>query len=106
MSRNTKKRKSRKNNRSKLTQPGMILILVGGLFLVGLAFFLFPREKLDPNYVPEVTGGASLKVDKESIDFGDVKINKTVEATFTLTNVGDRTLEFSKDPFIEVKEGC
>lgn len=74
--------------------------------MLGVGYFLFPREELDPNYVPEVTGGASLKVDKAMIDFGDVQLNQMVQASFTLTNVGDRTLKFAKNPFIEVKAGC
>jgi hypothetical protein len=45
-------------------------------------------------------------VDKEKVDLGEVKLGKTVEVSFELTNVGDQTLRFSEQPFIEVKEGC
>jgi hypothetical protein len=54
----------------------------------------------------EVKGSPSLKVDQEKIDLGDVKLGKTVEVTFMLTNVGDQPLRFSKAPYIEVAEGC
>jgi len=33
-------------------------------------------------------------------------LGKTVEVSFLLTNVGDKTLQFTQAPTIEVKEGC
>ena len=99
------KKYSKKINRGR--SPYTLLLIIGGVLLLGAAAFLFKNgEQVDPNYVPEVTGRPSLKVDKEQIDFGDVPLNKTVTATFVLTNVGDQTLKFTKDPYIEVKEGC
>jgi hypothetical protein len=54
----------------------------------------------------EVTGSPSLKVDQEKVDLGNVKLGRTVEVSFQLTNVGDQTLRFKEPPTIEVKEGC
>ncbi len=54
----------------------------------------------------EVTGAPSLKVDQEEIDLGDMKFNQVADVSFQLTNVGDQTLRFTKDPYIEVVEGC
>jgi hypothetical protein len=54
----------------------------------------------------EVNGAPSIKVDKEQVDLGDVKLGKTVEVTFKVTNVGDQTLRFQEQPYIEVVEGC
>lgn len=54
----------------------------------------------------EVTGAPSVKVDKEKIDFGDVKLGQPVEASFQVANVGDQALRFIERPYIEVKEGC
>jgi hypothetical protein len=52
------------------------------------------------------TGEPSLKVDQEKVDLGDVKLGKVVSVTFQLTNVGSKTLRFSKDPYIEIIKGC
>jgi hypothetical protein len=53
-----------------------------------------------------VSGAPSLKIDKEFVDFGDVRYERPVGASFQLTNVGDRPLKFSRAPYIEVVEGC
>ena len=78
--------------------PGIILIVAG---------LLFASQRGKPSALtPEVTGSPSLKVDKEKVDLGNVKLGQFVEVTFNLTNVGDQPLRFSKEPYIEVKEGC
>lgn len=82
-----------------------ILVASGGLFLVILAFLAL-RDKPTPRADIEVTGAPSLKVDQEKIDLGDMKFNQPAQVSFQLTNVGDQTLQFTKDPFIEVVEGC
>ncbi len=61
---------------------------------------------ISPAVRVEVKGRPSLKVDREKVDFGDVKLDKTVTATFTLSNVGDQALRFTRQPFIEVAAGC
>ena len=94
-------KKQQRQNRSWLP----ILIVLGGLLLVVLAFLAL-REKPAPGATVEVTGAPSLKVDKEKVDLGDVKLNQTVQVSFQLTNVGDQNLQFTKDPYIEVVEGC
>ena len=82
-----------------------ILIALGGLLLVGLAFLVL-RDKSAPGATIEVTGAPSLKVDKDKVNLGDVKLGKTVEVSFQFTNVGDETLRFDEQPYIEVVEGC
>ena len=82
-----------------------ILVALGGVLLVGLAFLAL-RDKSAPGAAIEVTGAPSLKVDKEKVDLGDVKLGKAVEVSFQLTNVGDKTLRFDEQPYIEVVEGC
>jgi cell division septal protein FtsQ len=83
----------------------MILLLSGGLLLVIGAVFAFMKPS-QPKAAVEVAGEPSLKVDQEKVDLGNVRLGKTVEVTFQLTNVGDQTLRFSKAPYIEVLEGC
>ena len=81
-----------------------VLITLGGLLLVGLAFLAL--RKSTPGAAIEVTGMPSLKVDQEIVDLGDMKFNQPAQVSFQLTNVGDQTLQFTKDPYIEVVEGC
>lgn len=82
-----------------------VLIALGGLLLVGLAFLAL-RDKPTPGAAVEVSGAPSLKVDKEKVDLGDMKFNQLAQVSFQLNNVGDQTLRFTKDPYIEVVKGC
>ncbi len=83
----------------------LILLFAGGLLLiVGVAFAF--KKPSTPRAAVEVTGAPSLKVDQEKVDLGNVKLGKTVDVKFRLTNVGDKTLRFSKAPYIEVLQGC
>jgi HYDIN/CFA65/VesB-like, Ig-like domain len=90
----------------KKKQPWPIILLVaGGLLLIIVAVSAF-NQPSQPKAAVEISGSASLKVDQEKVDLGDVKLGKTVAVTFQLTNVGDKTLKFSEAPYIEVLEGC
>ena len=83
-----------------------ITLAVGGLLLIIGAFFALRGNTSTSRTNIEVTGAPSLKVDKEQVDLGDVRLGQWVSATFQLTNVGDQTLRFTRPPFIEVREGC
>jgi hypothetical protein len=83
----------------------MILLLVGGLLLVIGVIFAFTKPA-QPRAIIEVNGAPSLKVDKQKVDLGEVKLGQTVEVKFTMTNLGDQPLRFSKTPYIEVLKGC
>jgi hypothetical protein len=98
-------RKTR-NRKSKSNLP--LYAALGGVLLVAVALFIL-WESGQPGQaaVPiEVHGQPSLKVDQDKLDFGDVKLGKTVTAAFTLSNVGDKTLRITGAPTIEVLEGC
>ena len=75
------------------------LVAIGGVLLI-LAAFFFAN--------PGGGGGGtpSIAVDRQKIDYGDVKFN--VEKTFAIkiTNTGDGTLRFKEEPYIEILEGC
>jgi hypothetical protein len=84
-----------------------LLLGLGGLALVVLAGIVLSRAgNSEPKAPIEVAGAPSLKVDREKIDFGDVRLGTTVDAAFKLTNVGDQPLRFIETPYIEVAEGC
>ncbi len=83
----------------------MILLLGGGILLVLGAFMVFHKSSQASANI-EVSGKPSLKVDKQKVDLGNVKLGRTVEVDFQVTNVGDQPLRFSKTPYVEVLKGC
>jgi hypothetical protein len=89
---------------SKSSKLPLFLALGGAVILIIAAFFAF--QKKPTPLTPEVSGGPSLKADKEKVDLGEMKLGSTAQVSFTITNVGDQPLSFSKAPYIEVKEGC
>jgi hypothetical protein len=82
------------------------LILLGSAFIITTAFFQIRPYMPVAGAVLEVNGAPSIRIDRELIDFGDVNYERPVGATFQLTNVGDKPLKFTKNPYIEVVEGC
>jgi hypothetical protein len=89
--------KRAKNHKQRSIWPLAILV-AGGLLLILGAFVAFSRYS-EP-------GTPSLKVDKEKVDLGDVKLGQTVRVSFQIANAGDKALRFSKEPYVEVKDGC
>jgi hypothetical protein len=103
MSQNKIYRYSKKRHRRNQWLP--VLLALGGVLLISLAF-LAVRKNPAPRAAIEVTGAPSLKVDQEIVDLGDMKFNQIAQVSFQLTNVGDQTLRFTQDPYIQVVEGC
>lgn len=85
-----------------------LLVILGGIvLLLGGAYAIWEARQVSTDGVPvEVSGAPSLKVDREIVDLGDVPMNKMVEVTFRISNVGYETLRFTGQPYIEVLEGC
>jgi hypothetical protein len=86
----------------------IIIMIAGGLLLFVSGFFVSKNiweNMADPALI-EVSGRPSLEVDKELIDFGDVKLNTNLTFDLRLTNVGDEPLRISEAPYVEVVEGC
>lgn len=88
------------------SQQRPLIFIAIGIVLLGLAGFLAWRYLNAPKATLEVTGAPSLKVDKEIVDLGDVRLGQTVEASFEITNVGDETLRLTEAPYVEVVERC
>jgi hypothetical protein len=101
---NSKNKKSLRRHRRQKPWP-LLLLIGGGLLLVIVAVTALNKPS-QPRAAIEVTGSPSLKADKEKVDLGYVKLGQTVTVSFQLLNVGDKTLRFSKAPYIEVLEGC
>ncbi len=99
-----KNKKNFRHHHKKQPWP-MLLLLGGALLLIVGAVFAF-RKPPAPKAAVEVSGSPSLKVDKQSVNLGDVRLGQTVDVKFTLMNVGDQVLRFSKAPYIQVLEGC
>ena len=85
------------------------LIAAGGVILMCVLLWSATAGSGDMGsgkVTPQVTGAPKLQSDLEKIDLGDIKLGKTVQAVFVLTNTGDRALQFTAKPYIEVLEGC
>jgi len=102
MSRKTKKRSSVPKPNRFLWLTGLI---GGGLVLIWVLWSL-AQSSPAPVVPVEVQGVPKLKVEQAKIDLGNVKLGQTVSASFKVSNVGDRPLQFSEAPYIEVIEGC
>jgi hypothetical protein len=92
-------------------RAGSVLpFLAGGalvLIIVGLMALWRPAAQSPTVDTQErVTGGPRLAVDQEKIDFGPVKVEKVVKASFKLRNIGDQPLRILSEPFVQVVEGC
>jgi len=91
---------SKKHKRQKQKQKfPWIFLAFGGVF-IALAVFLFARQGGDGG------GTATIAVDQQKIDYGDVKFGVNKTFAIKVTNTGNGTLRFKEDPYIEVVEGC
>jgi cell division septal protein FtsQ len=81
-------------------------LALAGLGLVLIAGWAMWSNSNQPKATIEVQGAPSLKVEKDTIDHGNVKLGSTIVDVVRVTNVGDQPLRFAEAPYIEVKEGC
>lgn len=88
--------------------PWVLIAGAAALALVLLGALLLLRPADEPAAPAPAAGGGAprLAVDQEKIDFGDVKYNTPVKATFRLTNEGDEPLQIIGEPVVAVVEGC
>jgi len=80
--------------------------MVGGVVLLGLVAYLLWSGNALSKVTVQVKGAPALKVDRDQVDLGDVKLGQTVQVSFQVANVGDKPLRFSEQPYVEVVEGC
>jgi hypothetical protein len=86
-----------KNQKKNGWLTSMIIIGFGALIF---GYFLSPFSPLSASGIPK------LLVDKEKINFGDVKLNEEKTFSIKVTNDGDSDLKFTEKPKIKVVEGC
>ncbi len=98
---------ARRARQPKRGLPLAVWLGIGGLLLVlaGIAFLARPGSQA-ATVAPQVAGQAKLAVDQEKIDFGTVPLGKTVQASFKLSNVGDKPLKILGNPTVQVRKGC
>lgn len=74
--------------------------------LVGLVTWYFLVRSTPQVVAGEYKGGPRLAVDRDLVDFGNVRFEKFVTARFHLRNVGDQPLRLAVNPQVEAVEGC
>lgn len=94
------------NKQKQPEKAGPLGIVIAGFVLILMASLAMFRPVSGALYDVFGSGSPSLKVDKEKIDLGDVKLGKIVSVSFQITNTGNKTLRFNKDPYVEVLKGC
>jgi hypothetical protein len=82
-----------------------VLALLGVIVLLGAGTWIYLAKRQTAT-AAEFRGGARLAIDKDLIDFGTVRYNQRVHASFRLRNVGDRVLLLPSAPLVDVVEGC
>ena len=83
----------------------LVLISAAAALMVVAVYFLTIRPA-EPASAIEINGSPRLRVDRDLVDLGVVKLGKTVQVDFKLTNIGDRPLTLTEAPYVEVVEGC
>ena len=92
----SKNKRYKKQRRREIPLP---LLVFGGILLI-VAAVLYARQGGGGG------GTASIAVDQQRIDYGDVKFNDPKTFAIKVTNTGDGTLRFTEEPYIQVMEGC
>jgi hypothetical protein len=103
-----KKRKPGVSRHNTPRSKAPLLIIAGGVALVAIAGLLIfgGGTPASPPAAVEVSGAPALKVDKEKVDVGDVRLGESVTVNFELANAGDQPLRFTEQPYVTVVEGC
>ena len=104
------RKRRRKNNKSniKTLNDVRIVLAAAGLIIAAIGVWLATRSSdgIPDDFVPEVVGAPRVSVSDDWIDYGDVKLNTTIETVFRVRNAGDETLYIFDEPQVEVVQGC
>lgn len=95
---------------SRTWKPGNRSVLIAGISTAILVILVMNAtsgsQPATSSAAIDTTGAPVLQLDSDHMDFGDVPLNETVEASFKVTNAGDATLLFAEAPYVELKDGC
>ena len=116
-----------KSSRRHATSPGsqprpagrptwlvVALIVLGGVALVSTsAWFMqrnapVPAQDTPTQSAPfeAAVDGPRIRVDQDRFDYGDVKLNTTIETAVRVRNTGNQMLALDQNPVVELIEGC
>jgi hypothetical protein len=104
-----KRRRTKSTTEVKLQSRGPRFLIPGTLLLavlIGFATWYFLPRSSPLSEAAPYHGGARLAVDKELIDFGTVRFERMVDASFHLRNVGDQPLRLAVNKQVEAVQGC
>ena len=80
---------------------------VGAVIIIVVGVWVLRGGNSSPSTgAPQVTGDARLNVDRTTIDFGKVPLDKMVKAEFKIKNVGNEPLIIKGEPRVELVKGC
>ncbi|MBI3959262.1 MAG: hypothetical protein HY328_10680 [Chloroflexi bacterium] len=97
------------SNAQKAARPQWLLpgaLAVAALAVVALVIWFAQGRQITATFEPEVTGQPKAVIDQTAFDYGNVKLNRTIETVFRVKNVGGQALVFQGEPIVEVVEGC
>ncbi len=103
MSRYRTKKKTKTAPKTSLLPLWLVL---AGLAMILIAGWVILSGSAQSQANIQVKGAPRLKVEKDTIDHGNLKLGNPIRDDIRVTNVGDQPLSFSETPYIEVKEGC
>lgn len=84
----------------------LLLVVLGAVLLVAGGVVRFWQRSSQSDVTPLVTGAPRVAVSQEVVDYGDVKVNTTIETVFRVRNVGDQPLKILGEPQVELVQGC
>ncbi len=101
--------RKRRNGRHKQQGSGWIIVaaLASLVLLIGAVIAAAQGGTANGPAVnaPAVVKGG-LKIDPGEINMGDVKLGRTVDASFKIENVGNQTITIKEQPYVELVKGC
>ena len=102
----------------KKRSPWPIVLVLGGLALVVAVIagsLLYkpgqPAEDTGPGTpslaIAEINSSPEAQIDGLKVDFGDLKLGAELASlTLTVANSGDKALNFTQAPYIQLADGC
>ena len=84
-----------------------VVMAIGAAVILVVGFWVLRwSDSSSSTGAPQTTSGARLSVDRTTIDFGKVPLDKMVKAEFKIKNVGNQPLIVKAEPRVELVKGC